>query len=176
MHTGFTISNAAATDYSAIRSVENTLMNGFPTAVDPLTKTNRIGPFSYNSSSAMREMTWASVTDGLSNTLSYVEVAGRPDRYVIGRRKIAGSLQGSAWADESNEFGLDGCTPSTTTDIRPGLSPINCMNNGEPYSFHPGGINTGLCDGSVRFMSETIPIRTFAALVSAQAGEIIGDF
>ena len=42
--------------------------------------------------------------------------------------------------------------------------------------FHPGGISAGMCDGSVRFIRESIDIRTFARLVTAQAGEVVGDF
>jgi hypothetical protein len=37
-----------------------------------------MGPFSYNSGNNIRVMRWASITDGLSNTLLYVEDAGRP--------------------------------------------------------------------------------------------------
>lgn len=37
----------------------------------------------------------------------------------------------------------------------------NCGLNDEPFSFHPGGVNASLADGSVRFLSETM---NFAAL------------
>ena len=120
-------------------------------------------------------MNWASVTDGLSNTIFYVEDAGRPNRYLTGRVQIAGTWGGSAWSDEASEFGLHGCTPSTTADVRPGLRPMNCTNNGEVYSFHTGGCNFGMCDGSVRFIRETIDIRTFARMVTAQGGEVVSN-
>jgi prepilin-type N-terminal cleavage/methylation domain-containing protein/prepilin-type processing-associated H-X9-DG protein len=32
----------------------------------------------------------------------------------------------------------------------------NCGLNDEPFSFHPGGCNAVMCDGSVRFLSETM--------------------
>lgn len=39
-------------------------------------------------------------------------------------------------------------------------------------SFHPGGVNTSLADGSVRFVSERIHSRTWRALGTRQGGEI----
>ncbi|MBN2295330.1 MAG: DUF1559 domain-containing protein [Pirellulales bacterium] len=43
-------------------------------------------------------------------------------------------------------------------------------------SLHPGGVNSGLCDGSVRFVSEDIDLRTWWALGTPNGGEIIsGD-
>jgi prepilin-type N-terminal cleavage/methylation domain-containing protein/prepilin-type processing-associated H-X9-DG protein len=173
-HNGFTISNAAVSDYSVIRNVETSLWTSFPNNVDAYNEGTRWGPFSYNSGSNTRVMTWAGVTDGLSNTLFYVEDAGRPTEYVAGKRPSGSTTSGSAWCDEAAEFGLHGCTPPN--DTRPGLQAINCTNDGEPYAFHTGGINVGLCDGSVRFISDTIDIRTFARLVTAQAGEVVNNF
>jgi prepilin-type N-terminal cleavage/methylation domain-containing protein/prepilin-type processing-associated H-X9-DG protein len=177
-HGGFTISNAACTDYAVMRHVEQSLWTSFPSNVDQyVVDGNNFGPFSYNSGSLFRTHSWASVTDGLSNTIFYSEDAGRPQRYGSQRQLVAGTWGGSAWADEASEFGLHGCTPSTTTnDIRPGLKPMNCTNNGEPYSFHSGGCNFGMCDGSVRFIRESIPMRTFARLVTASGGEVIDNF
>ncbi len=175
VHTGFTVSGAAAADYSTIRNVETSLWTSFPGSVDTYSDATRWGPFSYQSGSNTRVVRFANVTDGLSNTLAYVEDAGRPDRYLTGKVRIAGTWGGSAWADDANEFGLHGCTPSPTNDIRPGIIAINCTNNGEPYAFHTGGMNASLCDGSVRFISESISIRTFARLVTARADEVIGN-
>jgi prepilin-type processing-associated H-X9-DG protein len=42
---------------------------------------------------------------------------------------------------------------------------------GEVYSFHPGGANVALGDGSVRFINEKIPISVFAAYVTRSGGE-----
>jgi prepilin-type N-terminal cleavage/methylation domain-containing protein/prepilin-type processing-associated H-X9-DG protein len=176
----FNITGAACADYSVIRQVETNLWTNFPNDVDRYTdfasaglSATNLGPHSYNSGNQIRVMRWASVTDGLSNTLFYVEDAGRPDEYVANWR-LAGRNSGAAWADEANEFGLNGCNPPN--DTRPGRIAVNCTNDGEPYAFHPAGINACFCDGSVRFISSNIPIRTFARLTTAQAGEQIGDF
>ena len=172
---GFNVSNAAVSDYAVVRNVETQLWTTFPGFVDTYNSTTRWGPFSYNSGSTIRVMVWASVIDGLSNTLFYCEDAGRPDFYVAGNRRVStNSIPGSAWGDSEAEFGLHGCTGTNGT--RPGTTAINCTNNGEPYAFHTTGINVGLCDGSVRSISNSINIRTFARLVTAQAGEVNNDY
>ena len=42
------------------------------------------------------------------------------------------------------------------------------------YSFHTGGANALLADGSVRFVRQTVPIRVLAALVTRAGGEVLG--
>jgi hypothetical protein len=41
-------------------------------------------------------------------------------------------------------------------------------------SMHPGGVSTGLCDGSVRFIAETIALDVWWALGTPDGGEVIG--
>jgi len=179
-HSGFSISDAASCDYSVCRWVDSGLWTSFPNDVDnygthdPVTGFN-IGPYSYNTGSSIRVMRWPNVTDGLSNTTFYVEDAGRPDLWVAGWRLAAkNTIGGSAWCDEANEFSFQACNPPN--DTRPGRTPINCTNNGEFYAFHAAGMNAGMCDGSVRFISSSIPTRTMARLITAAAGEMIGEF
>lgn len=43
-------------------------------------------------------------------------------------------------------------------------------------SRHPGGVNVALCDGSVRFVSETIEIEIWRGLGSRNGGEVLGNF
>ncbi|MDY0166390.1 MAG: DUF1559 domain-containing protein [Thermoguttaceae bacterium] len=40
-------------------------------------------------------------------------------------------------------------------------------------SFHPGGVTLGLCDGSVRFVSETISLGVWQAIATPDGGEVI---
>ena len=54
-----------------------------------------------------------------------------------------------------------------------GTCAINCINDREPYSFHPGGANSLFADGSVHFLRESIDIRVFCRLISKQGGEVI---
>lgn len=54
---------------------------------------------------------------------------------------------------------------------------INCRNGwNAAYAFHPGGMNIALCDGSVRFISETINKDIVRRLVGRSDGEVVGEF
>jgi prepilin-type processing-associated H-X9-DG protein len=50
---------------------------------------------------------------------------------------------------------------------------MNCNNFSEPYSFHSGGINVCMADGSVRFLRQNVSAATFAALVTRDYGDIV---
>ena len=55
---------------------------------------------------------------------------------------------------------------------------MNCTNDREVYSFHPGGANVVFADGSVHFLKAAISIRVFAGLVTRAGGEVVsgGDY
>ena len=57
--------------------------------------------------------------------------------------------------------------------VKPGPCAMNCTNNAEPYSFHKGGINALFADGSIHFLSETMPLYFLFALYTRNAGEVI---
>ena len=42
-------------------------------------------------------------------------------------------------------------------------------------SFHPGGVNMLLCDGSVRFVKDTVNVVTWRAIGSRNFGEIVSQ-
>ncbi len=119
------------------------------------------------------------VTDGLSNTIMLCEDAGRPSNFVKGRPTGAITGDGWGWADPDCGYSLNGTLPSglfPTSGPKGGPCIINCNNDSEAYSFHSGGINVVLGDGSVRFVRESMAITTFAAMGTARGGEVIvGD-
>ena len=42
-------------------------------------------------------------------------------------------------------------------------------------SKHPGGVNVGMCDGSVRFIKNSVNIFTFQAIASSRGGEVVSS-
>jgi prepilin-type processing-associated H-X9-DG protein len=135
--------------------------------------------------------TISDVTDGLSNTILLAESAGRPQVYRLGRpvgSPPTNKVNGGGWSRPASDFDLKGSSPDGTTF--PGSCAINCTNGldigttfphpvygtngtGETYAFHPGGANTLLGDGSVRFLAAGIDIVLYAALVTRDGGEVV---
>jgi len=58
------------------------------------------------------------------------------------------------------------CSAATTS------APIMCA----ARSRHPGGVQVTLCDGSTRFIAETIQVDTWRNLTATQDGGVLGDF
>jgi type II secretory pathway pseudopilin PulG len=120
------------------------------------------------------------VTDGTSNTIMVTETGGHPEQYYLGTdtgQQFAPGSLGYGWADPDMNFKPKGANADGTASSSGGTCFINCNNNSELYSFHFGGLNAVMADGSVRFISQNIPAATLAALVTARGGEPIGpDF
>ena len=45
-----------------------------------------------------------------------------------------------------------------------------------PTSLHSGGVNLLFCDGSVRFVAETIDEDTWRGIGTIRGGEVLGEF
>ncbi len=54
---------------------------------------------------------------------------------------------------------------SNTCDISRGSAPAT--------SNHPGGVNVGFCDGSVKFIKDSINLQTWWALGTRNGGEVV---
>ena len=89
------------------------------------------------------------ITDGTSNTLVVSEDSQSPDAQWINGRNIF-----------DQAFPINQA-PGFENDIR---------------SEHPQGANGVFCDGSVRFLNESIENETLAAICTRALGEVIGDF
>lgn len=116
------------------------------------------------------------VADGTSNTIMLAEIAGRNDLYRAGRL-VPGLNLGGGWGDPYN--GENWFGGSNANGTGQGSCVINCTNEfGKGlYSFHTGGVNVVLGDGSVRLLNSSTSGRTFAYLVTASKGEVVqGDY
>jgi len=82
--------------------------------------------------------------------------------------------RGARWADAWV------CYTSYDHQLAPNSKVPDCGYQGHVWhaarSRHPGGANVVLCDGSVRFVSETIETETWHGLGSRNGGEVLGDF
>jgi len=136
-----------------------------------------------------------SFPDGVSNTLHVTESAGRPDIYRNGKlaQKASGNsrVNGGGWCRPASDIPF--LTGSSADGLTfPGPAAINATNGetfaaGYPhpyygtlgssqiYGFHSGGVNALFADGSVRFLRQSVSIRTLAALVSRNGGETLAN-
>ncbi len=125
-----------------------------------------------------------SVYDGLSNSILFIEDAGRPNNWrrttTSPRTEQTPALSDQlGWASpDGGVMSVDGCN-SLTGNVNGGSAArsttnaiINCNNDSEPYSFHPGGVCSVMGDGSVRYIREGISAQAFAALCTARGGEV----
>ncbi len=114
------------------------------------------------------------ITDGASHTIMVVEDAGRPAFYSnLGEVNAGPNPQGGgAWADPLNYIATNGSRDDGTGFV-PGTCAVNCSNDSEIYSFHPGGSNVAWGDGSVSFIPDTLTLQDIAALLSRAGGEIL---
>ena len=115
----------------------------------------------------------ADVTDGTSHTILITECAGRPTLWRTGRPVTGTYAAGGPWVSGTLVFG-QGSTPDGVTKIGP--CSINCTNDREVYSFHPGGANAAFSDGSVHFFSASLDIRDIARLATRAGGEVVSDY
>jgi prepilin-type processing-associated H-X9-DG protein len=111
------------------------------------------GILNENGTPAGPRLRLSGITDGTSNTIAFSETAQR-SRYSGGVVVDQGLGRGRGWADPA--------TGSTLFTVRAQATP-NSITDGwygdnisVVTSFHPGGVNAGLVDGSVRFIPETI--------------------
>ncbi len=146
-----------------------------------------------------RYMRFSDATDGLSNSLMSYESAGRAGWYVHGRQISAphvydwGAPFVYDWGDMIEAWSshypggwffpchleLDPNNPSGTyPTVTWYLGPILNVSNwyGAPYSFHPSGVQIGMGDASVRFLSESTSLEVLSAITSCDGHEVLGDW
>jgi prepilin-type processing-associated H-X9-DG protein len=110
------------------------------------------------------------VTDGMSNSFMLFECCGRPDIW-RGNELVEDptnpnlAASGSGWANDLSWYDVhDECG---------GGQMINCHNNNEIYSFHPGAANFVFVDASVHFIQQNINPEVFTSLFTRQAEDVV---
>ena len=83
---------------------------------------------------------------------------------------------GGGWGDPINGENWFGGSLPNGTGAGPCL--INCTNEyGKGmYSFHTSGVNVGLADGSVRFLTQSTDPKTVSNIITAAKGEVAGNY
>jgi prepilin-type processing-associated H-X9-DG protein len=113
----------------------------------------------------------ADIPDGTSSTLLVAEDAGRPELWRAGRLFPDEFALGGPWASSANPVIIWGAGDDGKTLL--GSCALTCSNNQQPYSFHPGGANFLLADGSVHFLKTGLDLRTLVRLATRAGGEVI---
>jgi prepilin-type N-terminal cleavage/methylation domain-containing protein/prepilin-type processing-associated H-X9-DG protein len=109
-------------------------------------------------------VSFAAITDGLSNTILFGEGYINCDQ--IGRIALY-----SWWY---HNFGLDWYQRANTLMFQPRPLPKDC-DNWRAQSLHRGGMNVALVDGSVRNVSAGISQRTWTNAMLPRDGQILGS-
>jgi len=133
-------------------------------------------PLTDDAQPGKRPVGFASLRDGLSSTLLASEV-------IVGQGR---DLRGFSWWGDAAAFETFLAPNSSFPDVL--FSPYYCIDsppnppcagatsalpdNYAARSRHPGGVDAALADGSVRFLRNSIHIRTWRALSTTQGGEL----
>jgi prepilin-type N-terminal cleavage/methylation domain-containing protein/prepilin-type processing-associated H-X9-DG protein len=141
----------------------------------------------------------AEATDGTSNTIAIGEDAGRDERFLSPYTEISangGDPRGRGpagpnsakrywrWAEPDGGFGVSGQPNNKVrpmNETTPWQAPPGALNtagnnagaNDELFSFHPGGVNVLFGDGSVKFVKDSVNVKTLRGLVTLSGGEVL---
>ena len=121
------------------------------------------------------------IFDGTSNTIGFLEIRQYCTQSWIGWHGWANAR--AMWYATTAPINFPTCAGEGSVIGTPGeIFGQGChSSNSYPMtmgakSLHPGGAHFGLCDGSVRFISETIDHPTYQALGDRRDGQPIGPY
>lgn len=132
------------------------------------------------------------ITDGTSNTIAIGETVkgdmdadSLGDNYVYDRGANANDIatcqgstpnaadRGGAWLGGQSQHNMFSTARTPNDPLIDCKAPNNGCTNFAARSFHPGGANLGMADGSVHFLIDTIDLTVYRALGTRNGGEIV---
>lgn len=167
---------APKTDYAPIRSIRGSL--NICVGLANATTHNAMLSVPSGNTELKNTIKFGEISDGLSNTICFIEEAGKQKAYFRGKPMPGTTLSdgglslNSFYGDVniSREIrGLSGADISAPTQA--GCSAINVYNVDNPYSFHTGGVQMVRGDGSVAFLSSSVTIPVLVALITKDGAE-----
>lgn len=121
------------------------------------------------------------ITDGTSNTImlgesrtsTYSKDNQQMDYWLFGAPQTGGWVLGGLGGTEYSE-GLGSAVVRINANLDPNFHGV--LMEMAFGSYHVGGAQFALADGSVRFLSENMDLRTYQSLATRQGGEVVGEF
>jgi prepilin-type N-terminal cleavage/methylation domain-containing protein/prepilin-type processing-associated H-X9-DG protein len=132
--------------------------------------------------------TISGITDGTANTFLTSEIILVPDgtgsTSTLGndmRGRYYNMWQGNTWFSTQYPPNTSAPDRATYCNINTPLPQAPCTKiatlvTEAPRSYHTGGVNAGLADGSVRFVSNNVDPTVFLNLGTRAGGEVVGNY
>jgi prepilin-type N-terminal cleavage/methylation domain-containing protein len=116
-----------------------------------------------------------SISDGTSKTILLAET--KEEDAAVWIDGTSAAVAARPLSPLTPDFALNQVAINYTPYYTPGLFPNpDIQQNWGPSSEHPGGANHLLCDGSVKFLNDTIDITTYDALATRNGNDVVGDY
>jgi prepilin-type N-terminal cleavage/methylation domain-containing protein/prepilin-type processing-associated H-X9-DG protein len=131
---------------------------------------------------------FAAITDGTSNTMAMLEMRQAPSP---NGNPPAIDRRARLWNDDSMNYQVSAHMPPNSAvpdlgvcvnDLTQALPCTVDTNSADSLTWymgarsrHPGGINTLFCDGSVRYIKNTIALNVFQSLATMNRGEVVSS-
>jgi prepilin-type N-terminal cleavage/methylation domain-containing protein/prepilin-type processing-associated H-X9-DG protein len=182
--------NLGPTDYSAPRGLHSSMVTcvnaSLPTpGISTADIANR-GLLGSSTPVTKQFVRISEATDGLSNTIAFVEIAARQRLYYRGSPTAGSTLLdggltlNSGWADVNNNFrtGVRGFDGNQVRPLVGGTPPAGCLamnayNFDGLYAFHSGGVNVLMGDGSVTFLRDSTSPVVLGLMIIRDDGLVI---